>query len=123
MTNFSDLKGKTITSVEGLGYSSDLVTFKCSDGSIYKMYHYQDCCESVDIEDLCGDIDDILNSEILVAEEVDGETPNDFDESQYESYTWTFYKLNTIKGGITIRWFGSSNGCYSESVEFEKVES
>jgi len=121
MTNFNELKGKTIISAEGLAEGSDKVIFECSDGSKYKMLHYQSCCESVDIYDICGDIDDILNSEIFVAEEVDGETPGDFSESDYESYTWTFYKLDSIKGGITIRWLGESNGYYSESVYFEKI--
>ena len=118
--NVSDLKGKTLSSVSG-GVGDDSIEFRTSDGETYLMYHEQDCCESVSVEDIVGDLEDLVGSEILLAEEVAGESPVDFDESGYESYTWTFYKFATLKGYVDIRWLGSSNGYYSEGVSFRKM--
>jgi hypothetical protein len=113
--DFSSLVGKTLTSV-ALDIYSDEAHFVCDDGTTYKMYHVQDCCESVDIDDICGDVANLLNTPILSAEESSNEDP-----AASESGTWTFYKLRTIKGSVDIRWYGSSNGYYSESVSFEQV--
>lgn len=113
---FIALVGKTLVGVEN--YTDELV-FTCSDGSAYKLYHSQDCCESVTVEDICGDLIDILGSPIIYAEEVtSGENPPGVTKDWQESFTWTFYKIGTAKGGVTIRWYGSSNGYYSESVSF-----
>jgi hypothetical protein len=113
----SDLKGKILTEVKDIG---DEIVFKTIDGETYRMYHQQDCCESVSVESIVGELEDLVGSEILIAEEAVGETPADFEDNHYESYTWTFYKFATRKGYVDIRWFGSSNGYYSESVSFVK---
>lgn len=119
---FSELKGKTISSVHGFCAGSGEITFKTTDGDEYNMWHSQDCCEQVTVDDICGDAQDILDSEILLAEESTSDVnPEGVHPDFQESFTWTFYKLSTIKGSVTIRWYGESNGYYSESVDFEKV--
>jgi len=116
--SISDLVGKTLASVK---VTEDEIFFETVEGQQYKMYHSQDCCESVTVEDVAGDIDDIIGEEILSAEEVTSETPPEGVQSNGESELWTFYKIDTRKGGVTIRWYGTSNGYYSESVDFDKV--
>lgn len=90
----------------------DSIEFICTDGSIYVMRHQQDCCEQVMIEDIDGDMNDIIGKPLIMAEEVTKD-----DETASESGTWTFYKFATEKGYVTIRWYGASNGYYSESVD------
>lgn len=112
---FSDLVGHTLVSArQEDGRDGDELVFETTEGQKWILYHPQDCCESVYIEDIAGDLLDLVGSPITQAEEVSGETPElDY---EYESYTWTFYKIATIKGSVTVRWFGYSNGYYSESV-------
>lgn len=115
---FEELIGKVFIKIEKVG--DDEIYFHTNDGQILKMYHDQDCCESVYIEDICGDLDDLINSPITMAEEiynVDEDALNEYDDS----FTWTFYKFATSKGYVTIRWYGTSNGYYSESVNFVVV--
>ena len=117
---FETLKDQVITKITP---TDDTISFDTQDGSSYLMYHSQDCCENVHVESIVGDLDDLLDSEVLLAEEVVGENPEGWTEDKYaESYTWTFYKLATRKGYVDIRWFGESNGYYSESVNFAKIK-
>jgi len=114
------LLGKTIVKINK---DDDRIEFICSDGSEFAMFHSQNCCEHVRIEDIDGDLDDLLYSPILQSESVsDDDFESNFKfEYQPESHTWTFYKLATINGYVTIRWLGTSNGYYSESVNFEQT--
>lgn len=117
---FKDMLGKTLVAVE-VTANKEKVLFTLDSGERFKLYHSQDCCESVEVEDVIGDLDDLIGSPLLQAEEVSSsdEWPADVKEDyEPESYTWTFYKLATIKGSVTIRWYGSSNGYYSEGVSF-----
>ena len=121
MSDVNKMLGKILKEIQGGAYSNEL-WFVLEDGTEYKMYHSQSCCESVSIEDITGDLEDLIGSPLLVAEEVSnynfGPKQNEYDED----YEWTFYKFATIKGSVTIRWYGSSNGYYSTSVSFVKIK-
>jgi len=113
--------GKTFVQVEGSAGDGEML-FRTADGETFLFSHYQDCCESVRIEDICGDIQDLVGEPILMAEEVSGEIPAQ-DEEYIESQTWTFYKFATRKGYVDVRWLGESNGYYSERVDMWHSES
>ena len=108
--------GKTFVQVTGDvgGYE---MLFETAQGERFMFAHQQDCCECVDINDIVGNLQDLVGEPLLVAEEVSGETPVDFVERDHESVTWTFYKFATRKGYVDVRWLGESNGYYSEGVD------
>lgn len=129
--SFSQLEGKTLVKVDG-SKGDKSIHFTCADGDEFHMWHEQDCCESVTVDDICGDWDEIIGSLIIKAEEitnapegfVDPYAPKKGSDSDYwrESFTWTFYRITTMKGQVVIRWYGTSNGYYSESVSFCKYD-
>lgn len=110
MSNIDQMMGLTFTSVEKVG--DDLLEFRGE--RCFRFYHDQNCCENVRIEDIVGDLSDLVGSPLTMADEVS----NVDDSGNYESATWTYYKFATIKGYVTVRWLGESNGYYSESVDY-----
>jgi hypothetical protein len=127
-TEVKDLIGKTLTNVEQIKVYE--IIFTTDKGERYKLYHEQDCCEKVEIEDVVGKLSNLVGVPILVAEESTSQKmPDDILEkykahanNKFYEFTWTFYKFATIKGYVDIRWYGLSNGYYSESVDFVLIK-
>lgn len=117
-TSIDVLVGRKAVLVENR--NRDELVFHLSDGTAYVFYHNQDCCENVYIEDVSGDLNDLVGYTILLAESIDSEGHPPPDGG--ESFTWTFYKFATVKGYVTVRWLGESNGYYSEGVDFCRIE-
>ena len=115
-----DFIGKTFEKVEVINTDEEL-HFILPNGTKYIFYHVQDCCESVLIEDICGELSDLVGSPITMAEEVVHERMEQ--DPCGDGCTYTFYKFATEKGYVTVRWFGESNGYYSEDVDFRVEES
>jgi len=121
---FESLVGETLTSIEGLSQYSEEVYFTTASGRRFKMYHSQDCCESVSLEDFEFDAGllqhPIISAVVEVSDEFEGAAPT---ETEYgpDSQTYTFYRLASLGGSLYLRWYGSSNGYYSESVTFAEL--
>lgn len=108
------LIGLTLKEIKQIEDEEELI-FITDDNRKFRMWHIQGCCEDVYIEDICGDLDDLLNSPILGAYESSN-------QNEISSETWTFYHIWTAKGTVSLRWYGSSNGYYSEEVDFEEIK-
>jgi hypothetical protein len=127
MTELSEIAGHTIIAIEisrdehRLSRDQDKVVIQTTGGA-FQMQHDQSCCESVNLLEVVGDPKDLVDATVL---ELRCETNKDGPEPENSngSFLWTFYILKTTKGDLTFRWFGTSNGYYSEEVDFERIKS
>lgn len=109
MSNKRNLKkmiGKTPVHIHT---DSDSLIFTMQDGTVFELYHAQNCCESVEIESIAGDIDAMIGHPIAVAEERSSERNS-------ATEAWTFYTFRSHGGTLDVRWYGKSSGYYSLEV-------
>lgn len=121
------LKSFKITSIEIIDVHE--IIFKTSNFCKITMFHKYNCCELVRIYSTPQNIDVLVGKNISdVTETVNYDS---FDEEfekktikDENGFTWTVYNFsyeendNEIKK-IEIIWFGTSNGCYDEGVQFK----
>jgi hypothetical protein len=127
------LKGLTLSKIhfghsktEFKLYAVNCVYFETACGRKFEMYHIKDCCEDVYLESIDSDLNNLIGSPIIFAEcvtskDAPDDRKDDKDDDDDDSNTWTFYKLATIKDSVTFRWHGSSNGYYSEQIDFFEI--
>jgi len=119
-----EMKGHAFSRIEVDADDRSVTFYGMKDQPLFRMEHIQDCCESVYLAEVIGNWDDLIGTPVFVAECVSNHAkPRDnltMDDDKYweevDSETWTFYKFSTIKGSVTLRWYGTSNGYYSEGV-------
>lgn len=113
-----DVIGKKIVGVYGGKPGDDTFSISFEDGTSIMFYHEQDCCERVSIDDVCGDIKEMVGQKLLKCSYTTNH--DESAKSEYDdSYTWTFYHFATRKGYVDMKWYGTSNGYYSEYVNYK----
>ncbi len=117
---FEELIGKTLTAIKVDEKYAAWILFVISEDEKYLLHNDEADCNDVQvtIDDINGDINDLVGSPLTMAESVSNEA---FEKSQDAEGTWTFYRFATVKGYVDIRWFGTSNGYYSETVTLERL--
>ena len=113
------LVGETLTYVD-TDENNDEIMLTTASGKIIKIFHEQDCCESVHIEDTEGNWHELIGKVIVEATNEstsEGEPPNEYSES----WTRTTLTFKVDDATVISRWIGESNGYYSESVDIEMV--
>ena len=110
---FEDLNGQYIDKLVIKGEGEEAIVYFYLFDLIYELRHLQECCESVELVDVCGDIEDFSNTTIRRAE------CNTRDRGTEDGeLTYSFYRLDSDKGSLVLRWTGESNGYYSQEVDF-----
>jgi hypothetical protein len=105
--------GHTIKDI--LIYRDSRIIFVLDNNTSYQMYHYQECCEEVFLDNLdVEELKELIGEKIL-------EFTERISAKAYDTVTYTFYTIRTINRSVTFSWKGSSNGCYSENVDIEKI--
>lgn len=116
--------GRVPVDIVGAEEDSDEVFFVFNDGGpVVKIYHCYDYGESVSINEVIGEPEDLIGYPLVVCDESD-EEPTEEEKAQSDQLdrsTWTFYRFANHGGSLCLRWLGSSNGYYSEAVYIETL--
>ena len=117
----SVMLGETLVNAERVG--NERLYFTTASGKKYLMHHKKRRGEVEYIRSIAGDIGNIVEEPLLIAEEVPSEDtpPEEFVQGD-DCYIWTFYKFATRKGCVTVHWYGGSHGPDSKRVSFIQVE-
>lgn len=113
---FRELRGKVLSSVELIEGG---VAFKMKDGKRFQLHGHQSHMSSVVLRDIVGDLSDLVSALIVMAD-VESKDNHDMIDGEDMGMTWTYYKLATKKGYVTISFRGDSlGGRYTEHADFE----
>jgi hypothetical protein len=110
-TNIASLVGETLTHIDCDGTSQIMLT--TASGRQIMIYHEQDCCESVQIQDTEGNWHDLIGKVIT---DTDHDTTHTCGDCA-DSCTLSVLTFKVDDATVISRWIGESNGYYSEGVD------
>lgn len=110
-----DIIGKEVIKFYSSNDEDDMI-FECSDGSKYKLYHEQDCCETVNFIERKSTFLEVPFTIFSINYDMDSK------ETEDGSETDTYVTIQTDIGDMALFWHGESNGYYGESVELAKEQ-
>lgn len=113
------LVGEVLTHID-VSESNEEIRLTTQSGRIILIYHDQDCCESVKIEDTEGDWHSLIGKVLIETKKEEypqGDPPPEYPDS----WTRTVLKFRVDDATVISRWIGESNGYYSESVDIEDI--
>lgn len=115
------LNGREYSRILGATHDNDSMTILVPEGE-FLFHHRQDCCESVRIVAISGDIPE--TGHIISCVESD-QKPEWCEKAplDFGSHTWTVFTFQVLSDGknstFTIVWLGESNGYYTENVSLD----
>lgn len=112
-----NLIGEILTHIDTNG--NDEIVLTTQSGRRIKIYHSQNCCETVCIEDTVGDFEQLLFKPLI---SITHEEECSNDQEYYESCTKTDITFKVNDATVISKWIGTSNGYYSESVHWEELK-
>jgi hypothetical protein len=112
-----DLVNETLTHID---VAKDEVLLTTKSGRQIRLYHSQDCCESVLLEDIEGNIFSLIGAALTRCEtQIEKDQPPKPEWNS--SWTRTKFIFSTDSDTVILKWIGESNGYYSESVDIQEV--
>ena len=109
-----NLKGEILTAVDI--FNGDEIILTTQSGRRVKIFHEQDCCESVGIEGPEGDWTPLLGKVLLECRHESEQF-----EREYGTETKTTLTFRVDDTTVVSKWIGESNGYYSEEVHIEEL--
>lgn len=113
----AELTGETLTYID-IDPENDEILLTTQSGRRIKFHHRQDCCESVRIVGTDGEWRSLIGKPLV---EVKHDAVNADDEGSDGSATRTTLTFRVDDATVISRWFGNSNGYYSERVDIEEI--